>query len=485
VIRGPLERESLALSVVHLPQPADRLVWLSQVLRTLPGSGVVYCLTVGDTERVSAWLCRRGIDAVAYSGESDEGHRLAVEDALAANRVKVVVATSALGMGYDKPDLGFVVHYQSPGSPIAYYQQVGRAGRAIEHSVGVLLVGHEDADIQDHFIERAFPPPEAAEAVLGFLAGAARPVKTPELLAEVNVRASRLEGMLKVLEVEGAVRRDDGDGWVRTPEPWAYDEERVTRVTGERRAEQAAMRAYATTPTCLMAFLRQQLDDPDPAPCGRCSTCTGRQWDVVLDPATVVEAVAYVRSASIIIEPRKRWMGAVPGLPPSIPKDRLLHPGRALGVEGDGGWGSVAGRVRASAEAAPDDLVVAAATLIRSWGPIPAPTWVTAVPSVRAAPLVRSLGRALAAALGLPYVATLRRTRAVPPQREMQNSAQQVRNVLGSLTVAPGVDVLAGPVLLVDDLVDSRWTLTIAGQALLDAGSGPVIPFALARAVSS
>ena len=481
VVRGPLERESLQLSVVSLPQPADRLVWLSQVLPTLPGSGVVYCLTVNDTERVASWLKRKGIDALAYSGESDEAHRLAVEDALATNRVKVVVATSALGMGYDKPDLGFVVHFQSPGSPIAYYQQVGRAGRAIEHSVGVLLRGHEDADIQDYFIERAFPPREAAEAVLARLEAAeGRPVPTSSLLSEVNVGQSRLDGMLKVLEVEGAVDRHDA-GWARTAEPWAYDDERVTRVTAARRAEQAAMRSYALTSTCLMAFLRAQLDDPDASPCGRCANCTRRPWAVTLDPLTVAEAVAYIRSAAIIVEPRKRWMGAVPGLGASIPKDRLLQPGRALAIEGDGGWGSVVRRLRADDEALPDELVAAVAGLVQGWGPIPAPEWVTAVPSTSAASLVRSLGRALAAALDLPYVATLRRTRSGAPQAHMLNTAQQVRNVLGAFEVAPGVEVPAGPVLLVDDLVASRWTLTVAGQALLAAGSGPVVPFTLAK----
>src|SRR4051812_22442240 len=337
VFRGSLDRESLSLAVVVLPNPSQRLAWLAREIPELPGSGIVYCLTIRDTERVAGWLRLNGIDAVAYSGDSDIEHRLAVEDDFAANRIKVVVATSALGMGYDKPDVGFVIHYQSPGSAIAYYQQVGRAGRSLEQSYGILLVGNEDIDIQDHFISTAFPDRERAEEVVGLLSSQAEPMKLQAILAKVNIRSSRLEAMLKILEVEGAVERAPGGGWLRTVQPWSYDSERVEQVTAARKAEQAAMFEYIGTTGCLMAFLRGQLDDESAAACGRCTSCTAQQWSADLDPGAVAKAGQYLRSSALTIEPRLRWMGGVPGLPSTIPADARLEAGRALAMYNDGG----------------------------------------------------------------------------------------------------------------------------------------------------
>jgi ATP-dependent DNA helicase RecQ len=303
VFRGPLDRESLALSVVDMPSRADRLAWLAATIPTLTGSGIVYCLTVDDTASLARFLVSEGIDARSYSGDTDPVDREAVERALLANDVKVVVATSALGMGFDKPDLGFVIHFQSPGSPIAYYQQVGRAGRALDHAPAVLMRGHEDEDIQDYFIRTAFPTRQQAEEVIGVLGDAGVPVTVGEILSQVNVRKGRLEAMLKVLEVDGAVARDRGKWW-RTPEEWTYDQERVSSVTASRRLEQQAMRDYAATDKCLMEFLRLQLDDPEAAPCGRCANCTGEQPSVELDREMVGRALAHLRGSDLLIEPR-------------------------------------------------------------------------------------------------------------------------------------------------------------------------------------
>jgi ATP-dependent DNA helicase RecQ len=477
VVRGPLERESLVLGVLDLPDPAARLAWLASRIPELPGSGIVYCLTVADAQRVAGWLVSRGIDAVAYSGESDPEQRVQTEEALLANDVKVVVATSALGMGFDKPDLTFVIHYQSPGSPVAYYQQVGRAGRGVDRAFGYLLRGHEDVDIQDWFIRTAFPPQEQAEQVVGLLAERAEPVGLAAIEAEVNVRHSRLEAMLKVLDVEGAVERTEG-GWRRTLQPWAYPGDRVRRVTELRRTEQQAMHDYAAGDGCRMAFLRHQLDDPGAAPCGRCDRCTGELLDPTVPPELVAEAGQYLRSARLSIEPRKRWPVGAGFDKVGIPKGEQLAPGRVLGILGDGGWGSAVREALRAGGPLPDDAVDAAARLVAAWEA--APAWVTAVPSTRAGEPVADAARRLADRLGLPFVAALRRARAGPPQHEMQNSAQQVRNVVGAFAVdGPVPD---GPVLLVDDTVDSRWTLTVTGGMLRRSGAGEVLPFAFATA---
>jgi ATP-dependent DNA helicase RecQ len=485
--RGSLDRESLALAVADVPSQAERLAWLAQTLPGLEGSGIVYVLTIADGERVAAFLRRRGIEAEAYSGATDHDDRVRLEQALLANELKVLVATSALGMGFDKPDLGFVIHFQSPGSPIAYYQQVGRAGRALDHAPAVLLRGVEDREIQDYFIETAFPPKRQAEEIVALLGSAPAPMSLNELMAAVNVRRARLESMLKVLEVEGAVGRERG-GYVRTDEAWEYPTERIEHITALRRHEQDAMRAYAAHTGCLMEFLRAELDDPGAAPCGRCMNCTGSPLRVEVSEPLRVAAREHLRGFDLFVEPRKQWPS---GMGPSMPKGRIAEDerpetGRALSVMGDGGWGRLVASGRGEDERFADDLVTASAALIAErWRPDPPPTWVTSVPSMTHPDLVPDFAARLADALGLPFRDPVRKVGQNQPQATMRNSAQQVRNVWDAFAVADGPSAVPdGPVLLVDDLADSKWTITVVARALRQAGSGPVHPFVLATAIA-
>ncbi|MGH2630134.1 MAG: RecQ family ATP-dependent DNA helicase [Actinomycetota bacterium] len=486
--RGSLDRESLTLAVADAPSQAERMAWLAETLPTLDGSGIVYALTIADTERVAAFLRRQGIEAEAYSGATDNDDRVRLEQALLANELQALVATSALGMGFDKPDLGFVIHYQSPGSPIAYYQQVGRAGRALDHAPAVLLCGVEDREIQDYFIETAFPPREQAERIVELLADAGasgEPVSLNELMTAVNVRRGRLESMLKVLEVEGAVARERG-GYVRTGDAWTYPAERVEHITALRRHEQEAMRRYAHHDGCLMEFLRRELDDPGAEPCGRCMNCTGTP--LLVDPSQELRAAAreHLRGSELFVEPRKQWP---PGLATfGLPKGRIAEDerplvGRALSVAGDGGWGRLVASGRGEDERFADDLVTASVGLIRDrWKPDPAPTWIACVPSMTHPDLVPDFTKRLAEALDLPLHEVVRKVGENQPQAAMRNSAQQVRNVWDAFEVLGAVP--EGPVLLVDDLADSTWTLTVVARALRLAGSGPVHPFVLATAVA-
>jgi ATP-dependent DNA helicase RecQ len=478
VYRGPLARASLRLEVVELPAPADRLAWLATWLPRLPGSGIVYCLTKRDTETVAEWLQTQGIAAVAYSGEVADEDRIAAEDRLLRNDVKAVVATSALGMGYDKPDLGFVVHYQAPSSAIAYYQQVGRAGRGVDEAHVVLLRGHEDRAIQDFFIDVAFPSRALVEQVLELIGAAGAPLTLPALQAEVNLGRSRLEALLKVLDVEGAVRRE-GSGWVLTGRPWEYDEERYARVTELRRAEQAAMFAYGQDGRCLMQALQAELDDPAAAPCGRCSVCAGPRFDAPVDEALAREAYALVRSRPIVLTVRRQTPRTADEPGRKIPPEVQLEEGRALARAGDGGWDGLVRRGRREGRF-DDELVTACADLLRRWRPEPPPRWVTAVPSRRSGALVPDFAERLAAALGLPYVPVLERVGDNPPQREMENSPQQVTNVRGQFRVSGAVP--PEPVLLVDDVRYSGWTLAMVGGQLRMKGAGAVLPLVLSLA---
>jgi ATP-dependent DNA helicase RecQ len=472
--RGPLGRSSLRLEVVELPSQADRLAWLAANLPSLPGSGIVYTLTKRDADVVAEFLSGHGVPAEAYSGEVDNETRVAVEERLLRNELKAVVATSALGMGYDKPDLGFVVHYQAPGSVISYYQQVGRAGRAIEHADVVLLRGAEDRRIQDFFIEQAFPPRERVERVLQALSDG--PASTPELTAVVNLGRGRLEAMLKVLDVEGAVARD-GSRWTLVDGAgWEYDGERYANVTALRRREQAAMAQFGADGRCLMRALQEELDDPSPADCGICSVCAGPRFDGPLDPVLVREAALHLRSRPLVLEAKK--MAPDPeGKMRKLGEDVRAEDGRALARLGDGGWDPLVRDGRRAGRFG-DELVDAAASAVRAWG---APVgWVTAIPSTRSGELVPDFARRVAGALELPFVPAVERARDAPPQREMENSAQQVANVRGAFAVVG--DPPGAPCLLVDDIRFSGWTLAMVAGQLRRRGSGPVHPFALSTA---
>jgi ATP-dependent DNA helicase RecQ len=477
LFRGSLDRESLRLSVLVIPSQADRLAWLADHLPRLQGSGIVYCLTVGDADRVAAWLGANGIDARAYSGRTDPAERLEIEDALRADQVKVVVATSALGMGFDKPDLAFVVHFQSPDSPVTYYQQIGRAGRALDRAEVVLLCGAEDRSIWEWFASTAFPPRDHVNAVLHALE-AGGPMSSGLLEEIANLSRSRLELMLKVLDVEGAVRRV-AKGWERTGAPWTYDADRHQRVAAARKAEQAAMVAYATTDQCLMAYLRGQLDDPDPTPCGRCANCTGQRPSPRVPPALAAEAGRFLAGQDLVLSPRLQWPQGLPGLRGRIPEDLRAQPGRALAALGGPGWGPVVRELLATDGPVPDELLDAVVRVLGRWDWPERPAWVTYVPSRRHPKLVQDLAERIAEVGRLPLHQVLERTRDAPPQLEMANSAHQCRNVHGAFAITGPVP--QGGVLLVDDTADSKWTLAVVGALLRHAGAGPVYPLVLLR----
>ena len=472
--RGPLARTSLRLEVVDLPRPAQRLAWLVEHLGALEGSGIVYTLTKRDADQVATFLSANGIPALAYSGDQDADERVATEERLLANEVKAVVATSALGMGYDKSDLTFVVHYQAPGSVVSYYQQVGRAGRGVEHADVVLLRGGEDRRIQDFFIEQSFPSRERVGAVLADLEAAGEAGRTTrELLAVVNLGMGRLEAMLKILDVEGAVRRD-GSRWHAVPDPaWAYDAERYAHVTALRRAEQEAMARFGADGRCLMRALQEELDDPDPRDCGRCAVCTAPRFADPPDPALVEQAGRHLRSRPIELEVKKMAPDAH-GAMRKIPDGVRIDSGWSLARFGDGGWWPAVERGLQSGEFEAD-VVGALADVMRGGGVEVA--WVTAVPSVRLDEVLPRLGGRVAEALGVGYLELLERVAERPPQREMANAVSQAANVRGAFRVTGSPPPGAG--VLLDDRRSSGWTLAMAGGQLRMAGAETVVPLVL------
>ncbi len=483
VLRGELGRPSLLLQTMRIPSQVSRMAWLATHLPTIQGSGIIYTLTVRDAVQIAGWLQSRGIQAEAYSGETGE-RRVELEDALLENRVKALVATTALGMGFDKPDLAFVIHYQTPGSVVAYYQQVGRAGRALSAAHGVLLSGVEETDITNFFIESAFPSREEVVGVLTALQSAPEGLSINELMPHVNVRWGRIDKAVQLLSLESpSPIVKEGSKWRLTTATltetfW----ERAERLTALRRTEQQQMQEYVGLASGHMEYLIRALDG-DP---GVHQLPNIAPLPVTFDAGLAQEAVEFLRRTSLNLEPRRQWPGG--GLPHMgvtgrIAAERQAQPGKVLCVWGDAGWGTLVRQGKSRDGRFADQLVEACAAMVRSWAPEPAPAWVTCIPSRRHPDLVPDFARHLAAALNLPFHPVLEKTDDRPAQKEMENSSQQARNIDGSLKIQGNVP--AGPVLLVDDMVDSKWTLTVAAYLLTSNGSGPVYPLALASTANS
>jgi ATP-dependent DNA helicase RecQ len=519
VLRGPLVRSSLRLYNIQLARQSDRLAWLAHFLPQLPGNGIVYTLTVQDARRVAAWLRQNNISARAYHADLEARERVEIEGQLLRNEVKALVATVALGMGFDKPDLGFVIHFQRPGSVVAYYQQVGRAGRAVDSAFGILLSGSEDDEISDYFIRTAFPPLEVIQAVLDVVT-LRGPLTIEDIGADLNQGRNAIEKSLKLLEVDGAVTHGK-PGFSRTAASWQPDTARFEQVTRLRRSEVEEMRRYIAHTGCLMEFLARALDDPSAAPCGKCMNCA-KHTERKAAPAALVQAAAdFLRGDSLALEPRLRWpkalLGDIANLMPSaidrfedssrpktvVPVHVRAEAGRVLCIYGDAGWGEEVARCKYQTGVFSNALVDAAAALIREkWKPQPPPEWVTAVPSRSRPALVTDFARQLAERLGVPFATVIQKRRENQPQKDMRNSVQQLRNLLDTFEVAGqqpdglaqslawnaarflgrAMPIPSGPVLLVDDMVDSGWTLTLLAVLLRLRGSGPVYPFALAKA---
>ena len=478
ILRGPLNRPSLFLQTIRLPTQVERLAWLAERVGTIPGTGIIYTLTVRDANLVATWLQSQGLPVQSYTAQSDARENL--EQLLLDNSLKALVATTALGMGFDKPDLAFVIHYQTPGSVIAYYQQVGRAGRNLNAAYGVLLSGTEDTEITDYFINRAFPTEDEVNQVLSELSNEPNGLSLHQLLRGVNISRGRLNHAMELLSLESpAPIAKQGNKWQLTPSVLSQDFwERARRLTALRHEEQNQMQDYVALQSGHMEFLINALDgnpeailQPDLSPLPE-----------TVEEQSVAEALKFVRRSSLPIPARKRWSeGGLPeyGVIGLIREEYRAEDGKALCIWGDAGWGRLVRSGKYEHQRFSDKLVRASAHLLRQWNPQPAPTWITCIPSKRHPSLVPDFAKRLADALELPFRTVLVKTADRPEQKGMANSIQQALNLDGSLDVVDDY-LIRSPVLLVDDMVDSRWTFTIAAWLLRDRGSPRVWPFALA-----
>lgn len=492
--RGSLLRESLWLQTLSLPAQSSRLAWLAQIIPKLKGTGIVYTLTTRDAEIVAKWLQQNNIEAKAYHAsiqaegfDDSNAYREYLEQQLIENKLKVLVATTALGMGYDKPDLSFVFHYQAPSSVVAYYQQVGRAGRAIQNAVGVLMFGKEDSDIHSYFRDSAFPSKQDIYHLLNTLAQH-NGLSINQLEVESNFKRSHIEKILKLLSTENpspVVKIKNQ--WHRTPVSYILDQKRITHLTHQRIQEWQQMRDYLHTTECKMRFLGEALDDHSIQYCNKCSSCRNKEiLSSYIDPKMEQQAEIFLKQSEIPIEPRKIIQNHSAAFPiyqlPYRLDDLAAEEGRVLTHWGETGWGKMVSEGKHNGYFS-DELVEAIAEMVEQrWQPMPAPQWVCCVPSLKHPDLVPNFAKRVANRLGIPFVDAVKKVHNNPPQKMQQNSFHQCHNLDGVFDIT---QVYNTPVLLIDDIVDSKWTLTVISALLKRAGSGVVYPVALASSATS
>ncbi|HET6561199.1 MAG TPA: DEAD/DEAH box helicase [Marmoricola sp.] len=488
VLRGRLARASLELSVVDRLTPLERYAWVVDHLPRLPGSGIVYTLTVADAERLAAAVTElhgATLPVAAYTGQLEPAARERLEDALRANELKALVATSALGMGYDKPDLGFVVHVGSPPSPVSYYQQVGRAGRAIDHAHAVLLPSDADAGVWDYFATATIPVPDQVRRVLAVLpTDGDEPVSVAAVEAQSGVRRGRVELMLKQLAVDEVVERVEG-GWRATGRPWHHDAEHYGGIVAVRRREADIMRAYTRGERCLMELLQEALDDPHAEPCGRCSVCRGGLPATLAgapSPETVHAVTALLRGEVHLLEPRKMWPGGSFGSRGRIPAEEMPAEGRTLVFADAPEWRETVAAMFARDAPAPNEVLEACVRLLVGWrSSWPArPEVVVDLPAAGYAELTGSVADHLA------HIGRLDRARLTSPRPDVDlrelSSAEEATWWKQRLDAGPVADAVAGrSVLLVVDATSSLWPVTVASAVLRRAGAGVVLPLVLHR----
>ena len=487
--RGPLKRKSLHLQTIRLNDQSERLAWLAEYIPRLPGTGIIYTLTKRDTLQVAKWLDQNGIDAKPYfSDVNDESfdnsntYREHLEELLLSNKLKALVATTALGMGYDKPDLGFVVHYQAPGSIVGYYQQIGRAGRAIDKAYGILLSGREDEDIHAYFRDTAFPDENHVNQILAVLEKHDG-LSVQRIQEHINLSHGQIEKALKLLSVENpAPVIKDRSQWKRTAVPFTIDRERINHLTRQKVLEWKEVQDYIATKGCLMQYLLNILNDPATDRCGQCSNCLGHPViHTAIHSQLVKDAALFLKRSemplNLNIQVAKDAF-PVYGFSGNLPQDLRAEEGRILSRWGDAGWGNVVEQNK-HANHFSDELVDAVALMIRErWQPQPRPSWITCVPSFNHPDLVPDFTKRLAQRLQIEYKPVISKISQNQQQKSMQNRFYQCHNLDGVFNITGNIP--ENSVFLIDDIVDSKWTLTVLSALLRQNGSGPVFPIALA-----
>lgn len=478
VSRGPLARDSLYIQVLNKPDKIERYAWILENVPKFEGSGIIYCLTQRDCDYLAEFLKENKVSAAAYysrDGEEGEKRNHEIEEKFRTNKLKVIVATIKLGMGYDKGDIAFVIHYQMPSNIVSYYQQIGRAGRNIDKAYIFLMHGKEDEEILNYFIDTAFPTEQETKKIVDYI-GDRDGVRIGQIVSAINIRKSRIDKALAFLINDGFIRKDKGTYYI-TPKKFVYDREHYDAITAIRKNEMEQMKHLAQTKECYSKYIVTCLDDKTAKECGHCSNCLGRE----IIPSAVSEkyihiAEEYVNKLIIPIEPRKKWASS--GVTGATKIEHINQTGFCISKYGDAGYGALVKQGKYAKEKRfRDELVGKSAEILKPFIQENKIRHICCVPSLRS-DLVKEFTLRLASSLKLEFVDALEKAEA-RQQKEMENSAHQCANAYTSFWVKDGVRIPKN-ILLVDDVVDSRWTFTVCGYRLMEAGAEKVYPFALA-----
>jgi len=483
VSRGSLMRESLEIQVIKLKSREERLAWLADHVGELPGTGIIYCLTVRDCQLVHKWLHLNGISSRCYYADlKDDGmeSKETIVNLFMEDKIKVLVATVAFGMGFDKPNIGFVIHFQKPGNLVAYYQQIGRAGRGIDRARAILLSGEEDNQINNYFIESAFPTENLMEEIMEAVrSNSDKGMKQADLEKVINMKPAKIKACIKYLTVEGAIYKE-GACYRPAARLWEPDMEKSRKITEIRKNELKQMDDFTNTGSCYMEYIAEVLNDPHPKMCGKCSNCLG--YPLVSEQIqndTLIKAQRFIKQDFCEIQPRKQWpIGVKVDGKNKISEEFQCQTGKVLSNYGDAGWGKLVIQGKYRDNYFDEQLVKAAAELLFDFVEEHDIRWVTSIPSMRRPKLVPEFASRLADCLHLDYAEAIEKVQNARCQKELNTSFLQYENAEDSFEVK---QVFSENVLLVDDMVDSRWTFTVCGYKLRKNGSGKVFPFALAN----
>ena len=489
VSRGHLMRDNLSIQILPLSDKESRYAWILDNIGRLPGTGIIYCLSRKDCTWLSDFLCENGISAEPYfsgDGEQEKQSQETLKRFL-NDEIKVIVSTIKLGMGFDKGNVSFVIHFQCPKNVIAYYQQIGRAGRNISFARTFLMLGGEDYRIHKGFIENAFPTESEMKRIRQYITACPGVCTVNKICAAIDISKKKILKVLDFLEDEGLIEKEwrsstSGKPYAvykSTVAPFVYRGEHYEAIKQIRYRELEQMQTIANTSECLSRTVVSCLDDIEDHDCGICSNCDPKgRFPVTVSAVSKRRAIDFLENLTIPIDPWNYW-----------PRNNLVadtknyYPnlqGIALSKYNEG-LGKLVRDGKYSTQKFDDQLVRKGARVLKKYIKEHDLCCVTAVPSLNTN-VVPDYAKRLADACGLPYVDLLRKTNR-SHQKDLNNTAHQFVNAYKSFESISSASIPSG-VILVDDMVDSGLTLAVCGARLGQAGCERVFPLALADAGS-
>lgn len=472
ISRGCLHRESLAIQVLRMKDKAERYAWILKNINSLPGSGIIYCLTTNDCDYLAEFLSKNGILAESYHASLEQDRCQEIEKRFYHNKIKVIVATIKLGMGYDKEDIGFIIHFQRPANIVNYYQQIGRAGRNIDYANIFLMSGKEDEEIHDYFINTAFPTFEEAQEVVDLLENISD-LTLGFIQSRINIKKNRLAKTLIFLENEGIIFKDKSK-YSRSTKKFVYNKDYYNSIIEIRRKEQEDMRKLIKNDICYSKFIINSLDDMTDIKCGKCSNCLGKE--IISSKLTIDEkqkAAEYINSKTLAIIPRKQWATTSKTKQTKIEFQNEI--GICLSKYGDVGYGEIIKNCKTNKIDYPIEIVNRSVEVLKPLIKEHNIKYATYVPSLRN-DMFAKFAKKVVAECGIKLIEPIKKV-SNWQQKTMQNSSHQCYNALISYEVNSALP--KEPIILMDDMVDSKWTLTVCGYKLRENGCTAVYPFAL------